>query len=74
MWERVIELLGDDQAEMLRKELAGCTLKVPKKVPRVIVIRMMQQQTLAGRYQEIAAKYGLSGRTLRRYELKQRKK
>lgn len=67
MWARVIEILGFEQAELLRREFKGELLQVPKKLPAEIVLQLDRQLVMQARYDEIKEKYGLSRMTAYRY-------
>lgn len=67
-WMDVIYVLGYDTAEKLRKRYAGETIRVPKKTLRNIIVPIIKKELRETTYKNIAKKYGLSERTIRRYE------
>ena len=68
VWERVIELIGFEDAEKLRQEFAGMELKVPKRIPKAILAPAVKRLLPGMSYEHMAKVTRLSVRTIRRYE------
>ena len=67
-WKRVIEIIGLEKSELLRYEFAGETFRIPKKLPKYIVVPSVKAFLKDHTYGQCADRYGLSECTVRRYE------
>jgi DNA invertase Pin-like site-specific DNA recombinase len=68
VWMRFIEILGFEQAEKVRHALAGEVVRIPKKLPKCIIVPLVKKELENGNYKDVVRKYGLSICTVRRYE------
>ena len=68
VWMRFIDILGYEQAEKLRFELAGEVIRIPKSLPKCIIVPLVKKDLKDLDYQAVVKKYGLSECTVRRYE------
>ncbi|MBF0474158.1 MAG: hypothetical protein HQK93_10600, partial [Nitrospirae bacterium] len=60
VWMRFVEILGYEQAEKLRYALAGEVIRIPKKLPKCIIVPLIKKELKDGNYKELVKKYGLS--------------
>ncbi|HDZ62553.1 MAG TPA: hypothetical protein ENH40_05350 [Nitrospirae bacterium] len=67
-WDRVVKLIGYDNAEKIREEFKDEEIRVPVKPPKTVIVPLIKDELKTGRYEEIAKKYNLSIDTVRRYE------
>jgi Mor family transcriptional regulator len=67
-WMRIIEILGFKQAEKIRFEFGDSVIRIPKNLPKGIIIPMVIKDIKHSNYKEIAKHYNLSESTVRRYE------
>jgi len=65
---RFIDILGYEQAEKLRFEMAGEVVRIPKTLPKFIIVPLVKKDLKDLDYQAVVKKYGLSECTVRRYE------
>ena len=68
VWMRFIDILGYEQAEKLRFELAGEVIRIPKSLPKCVIVPLVKKGLESRSYKDIANKYELSECTVRRYE------
>lgn len=77
-WTRVISLMeenyccvksGFELAEIIRNEFKGEEIRIPSKLPVAYIVPIVKKELKSGsNYERIAATYGLSVKTVRRYE------
>jgi response regulator of citrate/malate metabolism len=67
-WMDVIETIGYEAAEKLRKRYLGERIRVPSMTPRNLIVPIIKKELRDSTYKELAKKYGLSERSIRRYE------
>lgn len=68
VWLRFIDILGYEQAEKLRWELAGEVVRIPKKLPKCVIVPLVKKELEINTYKDVVKKYQLSECTVRRYE------
>lgn len=68
VWDKIVELIGDENAEKLRVEFRGEEIRIPVHPPKETLVPRIKEDLKNGTYEEIAKRYSLSVKTVRRYE------
>lgn len=67
-WDIVIKIIGIELSEIIRERLKGEQIAVPSAPPKAYLVPLVKDELRERGYEELARKYRLSSRTIRRYE------
>jgi hypothetical protein len=67
-WDTVVDLIGFEASEKIREVFARERIAVPARPPRSVIVPAVVEDLGSMSYKEVAKKYGLSYRTITRYE------
>lgn len=69
MWDRIVEIIGFDNAERLRQEFGGGEIYIPIGRPKEELIPIVREMLKTNSYRAVAKKLNLSVNTVWRYSL-----
>lgn len=67
-WNILIEIIGIELSEIIRERLKGEVIVAPSAPPKAYLVPLVKNELRERGYEELARKYRLSSRTIRRYE------